>query len=198
MVAPSAPRSLYVTRWKIFLVALFFSGGIVVDLLYYFVWPTPAFTANPWEYQEPAKTILFIVMLLFMTVLVLLALYWTFTPRPLLYLSASGLVYRPFPLSTRTINWDDVAHISAYVTKRNTTPVTHVTTLALWFTLRPDRLLTSSEQPPHQGAITLRIEINPQHLSLEAGELVELIRNYHDVEWLQTDRGAMEAEEQTR
>lgn len=198
MVAPSAPMSLYVTRWKMFLVALVFAGGIVVDLLYYFVWPTPAVTANPWEYQEPAKTILFIVILLISATLVLLALYWTLTPRPLLHLSASGLVYSPFPLPTRTINWDDVEQVSAYVTKKNTSPVTHVTILALWFTLRPDRLFTSSEQPPLQGAINLRIEINPQHLSREANEPVQLIRNYHDVEWLQADQGAVEAEERTR
>src|SRR6185312_3367966 len=100
MTAPPAPVSLYAMRWKAFLITLFFAGFLLVDLLYYFVWPTPSATANPWAYQEPGKTITFIVLLLVLVPAVAVGLYWTLTPRPLLQLSATSFVYRPFPRCT--------------------------------------------------------------------------------------------------
>jgi hypothetical protein len=185
MIASSAPRSLYATRWKPFLAALVFSGGLVVDLLYYFVWPTPAITAQPWEYQEPAKTILFSVVLLISAAFVVLGLYWTLTPRPLLHLSATELVYRPFPLPTRTIYWHDVEHVAASATPKDTSLVTHTTIFTLWFIFKPDRLSTASAARARQP---LQLDIDLGNLSLHADELLALMRHYHDIQWLRPQR----------
>jgi hypothetical protein len=84
------------TRWMPFLATLAFAGAIVIDLLYYFVWPTPFIAFRSWMYQEPAKTMTFIVVFLIGAAFVTFGPYWTVTPIPLLQLSASGLVYRPF------------------------------------------------------------------------------------------------------
>jgi hypothetical protein len=178
VAATPAPISLYATRWKPLLATLGFAGLIVVDLLSYFVWPTPAVTANRWQYQEPAKTILHVVMLLVFATFFVFAVYWTLTPRPLLQVSASRLVCRRFPFPTRTISWEDVAYVSAGVARKATSPLTHATILTLWFSLKPDRLAAGSEEPP------LHLAINPGTLSLRADEVVQLIRSYHAVQWL--------------
>jgi hypothetical protein len=181
VVAPPAPISLYATRWKPLLAALGFAGGIVVDLLSYFVWSTPPTAVHPWEYQEPAKTILHVGTLLVFATFVVLALYWVLTPRPLLQISAARLVYRPFPLPTRTIFWEDVAYVSAGVARNATSLITHATILTLWFTLKPDRRAAGSDEQP------LHIDINVGTLSLRADDVVQLVRTYHDVQWLPTD-----------
>jgi hypothetical protein len=181
MVAMPSPISLYATRWKPLLAALVFAGGIVVDLLSYFVWPTPPTAVHPWEYQDPTKTLLFLVVLLGCATVVVFALYWVLTPRPLLQISAARLVYRPFPLPTRTIVWEDVAYVLAGVARNNMSLVTHATILTLWFTLKPDRLAAGSDEQP------LHIDINLGTLSLRADDLVQLVRTYHDVRWLPTD-----------
>ncbi len=182
MDATLAPTSLYATRWKTFLAAMFFAGCLVVDLLYYFVWPTPAITNHPEAYQEPTKTIMFIVVLLFLAPLIALGLYWTLTPLPLLELSTASLIYRRFPLPTRTIYWDDVERVSACAMRRDTSPLTHATILTLWFTLKPDRLSA------YQGQQRLDLDINLSTLSLHADDLLQMIRNYHDVQMLQTPK----------
>lgn len=184
MVASPAPVSLCATRWKPFLAVLIFAGGLVVDFLYYFVWPTPDVTAHPWEYQEPAKTILFWGFLLISATFIALCLYWTLTPRPLLQLSATSLVYRPFPLPTRTIYWDDVEHVAATAVQVDTSLVTHTTMFMLWFTFKPDRLSAARAQQP------LQLEINLGNLSLHANELLALIRAYHDIQWLRPPKDA--------
>ncbi len=180
MVATPAPISLYATRWKTFLAAMFFAGGLVVDLLYYFVWPTPAVTSQPWAYQEPDKTISFIVVLLLLAPLIMLCLYWTLTPIPLLYLSAASLVYHPFPLPTRTIYWDDVERVSAFAMRRDTSPLTHATIITLSFTLKPDRLAA------YRGQQRLQLDINLSTLSLHADDLLQMLRTYCEVQVLQT------------
>jgi hypothetical protein len=182
MVTTPPPVSLYATRWKSFLAVPAFSGGIAIDLLHYFVWPTPPTPAYPWEYQEPAKTILFIMVLLGCAAIAVVGLYWTLTPRPMLQVSAARLVFRRFPLPTRAIHWEDVEHVSAGVTRKTTSPVTHATILTLWFTPKPDRLAAGNDQQP------LRLDIRPWSLSLRADDLVQLIRTYHDVQWLQKNR----------
>jgi hypothetical protein len=178
MVATPPPVSLYATRWKPFLAAIWFAGGLVIDLLYYFVWPTPPTPVHPWEYQEPAKTILFVVVLLVCASFVGLGLYWTLTPRPLLQLSTTQFIYRPFPLRTRTILWEDVENVTAGVAQQATISWIRPTILTLWFILRSDRLATGSDRQH------LSLDINPGHLSLQADDLVKLIRTYHPVQWL--------------
>ncbi|HEU4782998.1 MAG TPA: hypothetical protein VFS83_06650 [Ktedonobacterales bacterium] len=169
--------NLYATRWKPFLAAIVFAGGIVIDLLFYFVWPTPVITTTPWEYQEPTKTILFIVALLICAVFVLLGLYWTVTPIPMLQLSESRLVYHPFPLPTRTIYWADVALISAFAAKRDTSLFTRATFLTLSFMFKPHDTLAHVDQQ------SIELDINLGTLSLRAEDLVRLIRNYHEVQF---------------
>ncbi len=177
MAIVSPTVNLYATRWKPFLAAILFAGGVVIDLLAYFAWPTPVITATPWEYQEPTKTILFIVVLLICAVFVLFGLYWTVTPIPMLQLSESRLVYHPFPLPTRTIYWADVALISAFAAKRDTSLFTRATFLTLSFMLKPRDALTDVDQQP------IELDINLGTLSLRAEELVRLIRNYHEVQF---------------
>jgi hypothetical protein len=184
MVATPPPVSLYVTRWKPFLAVLIFAGGIVIDLLHYFVWPTPTTTVHPWEYQEPAKTILFVVVLLGCATFVGLGLYWTLTPRPLLQLSTTQLVYRPFPLRTRTILWEDVENVTAGVARQATSAWTRATILTFWFSLRSDRFAPGSDDQH------LSLDINLGHLSLQADDLVQLVRTYHPVQWLHKHPGA--------
>lgn len=178
-VVASVPPTvnLYATRWKPFLATLGFAGGLVIDLLAYFVWPTPVVTSRPWMYEEPTKTILFIVILLISSAFVLLGLYWTVTPIPMLQLRESCLVYHPFPLPTRTIYWADVAHVSAYAAKRDTSLFTHATFLTLGFLLKSRETITDVDQR------LIEIDINLANLSLRAEELVGLIRNYHDVQF---------------
>lgn len=113
MTASPAPIALYAARWKAFLITLLFAGFLLVDVCYYFVWPTPTVTTQPWLYQELAKTIFFIFWGLICASSVVMGLYWTLTPRPLLQLSTTSLVYRPFPRPTRTIVWGDVEHVTA-------------------------------------------------------------------------------------
>jgi hypothetical protein len=190
LVGPPPPASLYATRWKPFLAALVFAGGIAIDALFYFVWRTPPTAVYAWAYQQPLKTILFIVVLLVCTTFVVFGLYWTLTPRPLLQLSASGLVYRPYPLPTRTITWDGVDHVSASLGKKEAvfTPVFGVThaILTLSFTLKAHPLSSGTEP-------LLEVAINLGNLSLRADELVQLIRTYHDVQWPQLEQEQAQA-----
>lgn len=193
MVATPSPISLYATRWKAFLLSLFFTGFLVVDLLYYFVWPIPSIQTYPWAYQEPGKTIGFIFLLVTFAPLTVLGLYWTLTPRPLLQLSSTSLVYRPFPRPTRTISWDDVERITAVAPQTDTSQKwTPVTTLTIWFTFKPHRLLADQAQQ------RLQLDINLRLLSLSADELLQLMRNYHEVQSLQTPRKSKAARNSRR
>jgi hypothetical protein len=175
MPAPPTPVSLYATRWKPLLAALFFAGGVVVDVLYKFVWPTPVATAQPWMYQEPAKTVVFFLLLLVLAAFIVLGLYWTLTPRPLLQLTSTHLVYRPFPFPTRTIAWEDVDHVIAIAMRRDTSPVTHATFLTLGITLKRGRVGAYGGRQP------LHLDLNLSNFSLQADELIHLIRSYHEV-----------------
>lgn len=181
MVAASASISLYASRWKASLVALVCASGIAVDLLSYFVLPTPVVTAQPWAYQEPIKTIMHLFMLVVFGSVCLYGVYWTLTPYPLLRLSASGLVYRPFPRRTQAVDWDDVQRITAHVTRRTTYPFARITALTLWFTFKSFHPSTDSD------GRTLSIEVNTWMLSRRPEELLRLIRTYHDVQWSQEE-----------
>lgn len=182
IVAAPAPISLYATRWKPLLGALGCAGFIAVDLLVYLVLPTPDVTANPWMYQEPFKTLLFIAGLLIFAYAGALGVYWTLTPVPLLRLSASELVYRPFPRPTFVMRWDEVEGVLARVSRRAVGPA-HLTFLTLRFTVKPHHRFAGSAQQP------LRVEINLGQLSLRADDLVRLLRTFHEVEWLETGAG---------
>jgi hypothetical protein len=140
MVAAPTPVALYVTRWKKLLAASVCGALLAVDLLNYFVWPTPETSPNPWVYEEPAKTLLFLGVLLGATLFLLLALYWTLTPLPLLRVTASEVIYRPFPLRARTIHWDEVEYVLATATRRATTMGRRSTTLTLFFALKSPRI----------------------------------------------------------
>jgi hypothetical protein len=177
MPAPPPPElSLYATRWKPFMAAVGIGGLLVVDVLQYFVWPTPTITTHPENYQEPNKTILFLFVFIVGGLGVLLALYWTFTRRPLLQLTTTSLMYRPFPKPPFTVHWADVVLIEADTRKDSVYPVPfyHITILTLWFNLKSE-----DDQPLYPVSIDLR----PANFSLSATELVQLIRTYHKVRW---------------
>ncbi len=179
MTAPPAPIALYAAHWKAFLITLFFAGFLFVDWLYYFVWPTPTVTNQPWLYQEPAKTIFFICWGLIGASGFVAGLYWTLTTRPLLHLSSTSLVYRPFPRPTYTISWDDIEHVSAIAPQSPTIgPWTPATSLTLLFTFKPHR--PSGYQPQQR----LHLDIKMGLLSLPADELLQLIGTYHHVQVL--------------
>lgn len=183
MSTPPAPVSLYVVRWKAFLITLFLAGLLLADLMSYFVWPTPSVTTSPWMYQEPWKTMIFIVVLLSLIPAIAVSLYWILTPRPLLQLSATSFVYRPFPLlgHTRIIAWDDVKWLSAF--PEATRQGRPARTLTLLFTLTPPRL--SIGQAPQK----LRLTISLQLLSRSSDELIDLICAYHPLHSQYTPRG---------
>jgi hypothetical protein len=153
-------------------------------LLFYFVWPIPETTPNPWEYQEPAKSLVFLGVLLVSTISLLLALYWTLTPLPLLRLSASEMIYRPFPLSSRTIRWEEVEHVFATVTRRPIGLWRSRAILTLLFALKSPRIEAGQARRP------LRLDINPGQVSRRPDELVALVQTFHHVQWLPVDPGA--------
>lgn len=177
MAAASPSVSLYATRWKPFLAALAFAGGVVVAVLSYFVWPTPMISAHSWEYQEPAKTIIFVVMLVGSAAFTLLALYWVVTPLPLLQLTASSFIYRPFPLPKRVISWDDVEFVQAITWKRAVNLLMDRTILTVTFTLKPQGALAPA------GRQQIQIDISPANFSRKPEELVRLLRDYHAVQF---------------
>ncbi|HLZ23358.1 MAG TPA: hypothetical protein VKQ30_14675 [Ktedonobacterales bacterium] len=164
MAAAPAPISLYATRWKAFLMTLFFAGLLLGDLLSYFAWPTPAVQTHPWLYQEPTKTIFFIVWTLICVLMLALGLYWTLTTRPLLQLSATSLIYRPFPRPTRTIVWDNVEWLTAFPS-RGTRQRSPARILTLRVTFKPHHLF--ADRAPQK----LQLDINLQLLSLSADEV---------------------------
>jgi len=132
-------------------------------------------TSHPGEYQEPARTILFLLLFLGCAAFVLLSFYWVFTPRPLLQMNASSLVYRPFPLQTRTIYWVDVVHISAF-TWRQVNLISHTNIMTLSFMVKPHGMPAAGKQQ------LVRVDISTRYFSLKPKELVRLMRNYHAVQ----------------
>lgn len=177
MAATPPEVSLYATRWKPFLAALVFTGALVVDLLWYFVWPTPMISAHSWEYHEPAKTIVFIVVFVLAAAITLLALYWVITPLPMLELTTSSFIYRPFPLPKRVIQWSDVEHISAHAWKRSVNLLMDRTILTLTFSLNAHGALAAG------GSQRIEIDIVPGVFSRKPEALVRLLREYHSVQF---------------
>lgn len=180
MTAPPAPKSLYVTRWKTCLITLVFAGFLWVAFQFYFVWPTPSAATNPWAYQEPAKTIAFLVWGLLGAFGVMAGLYQTLTPRPILQLSATSLVYHRFLRPTQTIFWDDVEQVTAYHDGMSRRVPSRMLTLS--FTFKPHRFSADQVQQRRQ------MDIYAQLLSLSADELIDLIGTYHHVHALRIPR----------
>ncbi len=177
MAAAPPTVSLYATRWKPLLAALAFAGGVLVAALWYFVWPTPMIATYRWEYQEPAKTVVFVVMLVVFAVFTLLALYWVVTPLPLLQLTASSFIYRPFPLPKRVISWEDVEFVQAFTWKRAVNLLMDRTMLTITFTLTPDDALVPGRRQQ------IQIDIVPANFSRKPEDLVRLLRDYHAVQF---------------
>jgi hypothetical protein len=176
MKSASVTTSYYVTRWKVFLAAVGLASFSVIDVLSYIVWPTPLVTTNPWMYREPANTMVFLAILLFCAALAFCGLYWTSTPRPMLELSPSRLVYRRFPLPIRVIHWDDVEGISAVASKRNLNPSMSIVVLILGFMLKPHSDSTRNDNP-------VSIEINLKNISAAAIDVVNAMRAYHEIQF---------------
>jgi hypothetical protein len=177
MAATPPAVSLYATRWKPFLAALVFAEALTVDLLWYLVWPTPMISEHSWEYHEPAKTIVFIVVFVLGAAITLLALYWAFTPLPMLELTTSSFIYRPFPLPKRVIQWSDVEHISAHARKRPVNLIMDRTILTFTFSLNAHGALAAGESQ------RIEIDIVPGVFSRRPEALVRLLREYHPVQF---------------
>jgi len=81
--------------------------------------PTTPLTANPWEYQEPFKTIMGLVVSILIGGAALLFLYFTCTPIPLLTFDSQVISYQLLPLKRGSIRWEDVETIWAERTRPN-------------------------------------------------------------------------------
>lgn len=147
---------------------------VITALLFYFIVPTPADTTNPWLYQEPFKTMFFLIWLLAGLVGIVLGFYWTVTPVPLLQLNALGMVYQPYPFVHRTIWWEDLYGISA-LTDSRTVRLVRVVSLTLWFTIKPHAAMT------YGGRTKLKWTIGQARLPVAAEDVERLIARYHTV-----------------
>jgi len=161
---------LHPTRWKPLLAALIFAGVVVGAFLVYGVWTPPTLSWHPWQYQQPAVTILFLCVGLLFAAPVPVGLYWTFTSQPMLHLTPSSLAYHPFPYITRTIQWRDVNHITAFTTTRMYGFGLHrITSLTISFILKPDHVSA------YGGKQQIKMDIGLGGISLSADELLALI-----------------------
>jgi hypothetical protein len=110
--------------------------------------------------------------------------YWTLTSHPLLELSATSFVYRPFldlPKHARTISWDEVEWLSASPeARRQGRPAR---TLTLLFRFTPPRLSAG------QATQTFRLTIYLTFLSVSAAKLVDMLNAYHPLHWTSTPGG---------
>lgn len=158
-----ATTSLYATRWKPLLSALGFSG---------FLWAVVALTVEP---SQIGAHVLYAVLF---APFILFALYWVVTPIPILSVSATQLIYRPFPRPTVTINWKDVEHASASYWMRSRRMLTPATMFTLAVYMKPYVLA------PGGGRQYRTISINLPTISKSSDELLQILRAYHDVQWL--------------
>ncbi len=162
---------VYATRWKPFLPAMIFAGVVVVVFLVYFVWTPPTLSWHPWQYQQPAATIVFVCVVLLCGTPVPLGLYWTFTSQPVLHVTPSSLVYHPFPGIFRTIYWMDVDDIAAHTVMRTLGigGLYRITSLTISFVLKPNRISA------YGGKQRVKMDIGLGSIPLSADELLERI-----------------------
>ena len=154
-----------------------------MTILSTFVWPTPKVTARPWLYQEPYKTLVFALVILLSGAALVMSLYWTFTPLPMLLLNATRLVYRPYPLVRRSYQWADIINISASKeTKSISSYMIRYTVLRVSIRLRRRAAMRLGNKPRY--TLTIRQSM----ISISFVELVHLMRRYHKVDAVEWDR----------
>ncbi len=161
---------LYANRTKAFLGGAGCAGfGLAIALVYPL--PTPEATANPWMYQEPFKTLLFIAIAACCLVGTLVSMYWTATSSPKLLLNATELVYQPFPFVTRRIRWVDVSSIHPVTTSTRVHGV-RVTTLTLFIQVRPEAVAAYGYQA------VVKLKIVQGLLPVPVREVIPLLGHY--------------------
>ena len=165
---------MYANRTRAALGAGMAAIFVITALLFYFIVPTPADATNPWLYQEPFKTLFFLIWLLVGLVGVVIGLYWMVTPLPLLQLTPLGMVYQQHPFVHRTIWWEDLYSISA-LTDARTVRLVRVVSLTLWFTIKPHAAMT------YGGRTKLTWTIGQARLPVAVEYVERLIARYHTV-----------------
>lgn len=177
------PVKVYANRVVAFGGALLAAFFVTVGFLAYFVLPTPEITARPWQYQEPYKTLVFAFGTVLFGAALVISLYWTFTPLPMLLLNATELVYRPYPLVRRSYQWADIINISASKeTKSRSTYMIRYTVLRVRIKLRRRAAMRYGNKPRY--TLTIRQSM----ISISFVELVHLMRRYHKVDAVEWDR----------
>jgi hypothetical protein len=176
------PVKVYANRVFAFGGALLAAFFVTVTILSYFVLPTPEITARPWLYQEPYKTLVFAFGTLLFGALLVMSLYWTFTPLPMLLLNATELVYRPYPLVRRSYQWADIINISASKETTRSTYMFRYTVLRVSIKLRRRAAMRQGNRPRY--TLTIRQSM----ISISYVELVHLMRRYHKVDAVEWDR----------
>src|SRR5215469_590139 len=137
MAAQSTATSLSTPRWKSLLGALVGAALITLLVLIRFILPMPPLLGNPWMYEEPGQTIYFVLGMAVFGYIFLVNLYWAVTSLPLLWLNGDKVIYRPFPTSKTTINWADVARVSAWLETRTRLLLPPTRVLVFAFQLKP-------------------------------------------------------------
>jgi hypothetical protein len=108
----------------------------------------------------------------------LFALYWVVTPIPILSISATQLVYRPFPKQTVIINWEDVESVAGTFWKRPRFRAPAAKTFRLHIAFKP------YISDPSGGRKIQTLDINLGVISKSSDELLQIIHAYYAVKWL--------------
>lgn len=155
------------------------SGFVCVAILFRFVWKTPDVTNNAWEYQEPAKTILFALIFSLFGFGAVVGSYWIVSPAPLVILDSQLLKYHPLPFRTKVIYWHDVKSITAVRTERRIN-LHRTVVLTLRITLKPSAM-------PYAGSRVNPIKLTigessfPRNVRVE--DLIAHISQHHHVSY---------------
>src|SRR5262249_30566867 len=126
-----------------------------------------------WEYHEPFKTILFVTSLLLLGSLLVISLYWTFGPTPMLLLDATGLVYRPLPFVTYAFRWAEVQGITVLKPTSTRLLLFRGVTLTLNVTINPQAASRYRDKSP------LRLIFSQTLLAMPMDELATLVQQQH-------------------
>lgn len=134
----------------------------------------PPVTANPWEYEEPGRTIVSISLVVVFGAGTLIALYWVLTPLPMFELDAMGMTYRVPPFKWSAVRWDDIASITASKQVYNW-PWRFNTRLTLRITLTQGAAVAQVRKSK------VKLAVAQELLAMSVEELVWRIRQHHAV-----------------
>lgn len=179
MAEQSNATSLFIPRWKSLIWTLVGGALITLLVLMRFVLPMPPLLGHPWMYEEPGQTIYFVLGMSVFGYIFLTNLYWTVTPRPLLWLSAERVIHRPFPASATRLDWRDVEQVSAWLEQQTRLFLPPTTVLVLALQLKPYLGPAGAERK------TVYIRLSPSRLSRSPEDIMRSVRLYHEARWLE-------------